>query len=71
MNVLETLKVNNATILNIKEGDILFLRVDNDVTQESILELHNSLLQELKSKGLEDITIWVSKSVNDIKIIRR
>lgn len=71
MNVLETLKINKATVLELKDNDILFIKIEDDTDYKSTVELHNSLLETFKEKGLKNITIWISKNVNDFKIIRR
>lgn len=71
MNVLETLKINNATILKIKEGDILYIKVDKDMNSKNIQELSDALIISIKEKGFENVTVWISRDVEDIKIIRR
>lgn len=71
MNVLETLKINNATVLNIKDGDILFVKVTRDCNDMQKSEIADTLIETLKGRELKNVGLWITSSIDDIKIIRR
>lgn len=71
MNVLESLKIKDATVLNLKDGDILFVKMNEGTTESQIRNLNEDLSKELVAKGYKDITLWISENVSDVKIIRR
>lgn len=71
MNVLESLKIKDATVLNLKDGDILFVKMNEGTTESQIRNLNEDLSKELVARGYKDITLWIAENVSDVKIIRR
>ena len=71
MNVLENLKIKDATILNLKDGDILFVKMNKGTTESQIRNLNEDLSKELIARGYKNITLWIAEDVSDVKIIRR
>ena len=71
MNVLESLKIKDATILNLRDGDILFVKMNEGTTESQIRNLNEDLSKELVARGYKDITLWIAENVSDVKIIRR
>lgn len=71
MNVLENLKIKDATILNLRDGDILFVKMNKGTTESQIRNLNEDLSKELIARGYKNITLWIAEDVSDVKIIRR
>ena len=71
MNVLESLKIKDATVLNLKDGDILFVKMNEGPTESQSRNLNEDLSKELVARGYKDITLWIAENVSDVKIIRR
>ena len=73
MNVLQSLKIKDTTILNIKEDDILVLlvRVNDDCTYKEMDDMQKGIAEILINRGFENVAIWITSNVEDIKIIRR
>lgn len=71
MNVLESLKIKDATILNLRDGDILFVKMNEGTTESQIRNLNEDLSKELIARGYKNITLWIAEDVSDVKIIRR
>lgn len=71
MNVLESLKIKDATVLNLKDGDILFVKMNEGTTESQIRNLNEDLSKELVARGYKDITLWIAENVSYVKIIRR
>lgn len=70
MNVLETLKVKDATILNIKDGDILFIKLNQDATLSEISNVREGFESIIRRREL-DVDLVVGNSISDFRIIRR
>lgn len=71
MNVLESLKIKDATILNLKDGDILFIKLDRDASIMEMNDVRNGFEKIIKDKGFRKVDLVVGNSISDIKIIRR
>lgn len=71
MNVLETLKIKDATVLDLKDGDILFIKLDRDASLSEMNDVREGLQNIIKDKGFKEIDLIVGNSISDIKIIRR
>lgn len=71
MNVLESLKIKDTTILNIKEDDILLVRVNDNCTYEEMGDMQKGIAEILIDRGFENVAIWITSNVEDIRIIRR
>ena len=71
MNVLETLKIDKATILNLKDNDIIFIQAKDNANIEDMSEIARELMKAINSKGYENINIMIASSIENIKIIRR
>lgn len=71
MNVLESLKIKDATILNLRDGDILFVKMNEGTTESQIRNLNEDLSKELIARGYKNIALWIAEDVSDVKIIRR
>lgn len=68
MNVLENLKIDKVSILNLKDGDVLFIKTHHSTSYSEMVELRNSLKEFFKEKNIE---FWISNRVEDLKVIRR
>ena len=72
MNVLESLKIKDATILNIKDGDIVIFKLEDKNAARNELEyVYNFIQETLNKRGINDVEIVVTTNISDIKIIRR
>lgn len=72
MNVLESLKIKDATILNIKDGDIVIFKLeDKNASNEELQYVYNFIEKVLKRRGINDVEIIITTNISDIKIIRR
>lgn len=72
MNVLESLKIKDATILNIKDGDIMIFKLeDKNASREELQYVYNFIEEILKKRGINDVEIIITTNISDIKIIRR
>lgn len=72
MNVLESLKIKDATILNIKDGDIMIVKLeDKNASREELQYVYNFIEETLKRRGINDVEIIITTNISDIKIIRR
>ena len=71
MNVLESLKIRNSTILNLKDNDILLIQVDENTSYQEMSDMERNLIEVMNAKGLNNIGFWITSNVKDIKIIRR
>ena len=71
MNVLQSLKIKDTTILNIKEDDILLVRVNDDCTYKEMDDMQKGIAEILINRGFENVAIWITSNVEDIRIIRR
>lgn len=71
MNVLETLKIKDATVLDLKDGDILFIKLDRDASLSEMNDVREGFQNIIKDKGFKEIDLIVGNSISDIKIIRR
>lgn len=72
MNVLESLKIKDATILNIKDGDIVIFKLeDKNASKEELQYVYNFIEKTLKRRGINDVEIIITTNISDIKIIRR
>lgn len=71
MNVLETLKIDKASILNIKDGDLLFIQLKDNTTAKQVEEITRGFQETINNMGIKNVTIAVSNSIQDIKLIRR
>lgn len=72
MNVLESLKIKDATILNIKDGDIVIFKLeDKNASREELQYVYNFIEETLKKRGINDVEIIITTNISDIKIIRR
>lgn len=72
MNVLESLKIKDATILNVKDGDILIFKLkDKNTSREQLHYISDSMHETFKRKGIKNVEIILTTNVSDIKIIRR
>lgn len=71
MNVLENLNVDKASILRLKEGDILFVQLREDTNSRQINEIAEGFREAITKIGATNITVVASNSIEDVKIIRR
>lgn len=71
MNVLQSLKIKDTTILNIKEDDILLVRVNDNCTYKEMDDMQKGIAEILIARGFENVAIWITSNVEDIRIIRR
>ena len=72
MNVLESLKIKDATTLNIKDGDIVIFKLeDKNASTEELQYVYNFIEKALKRRGINDVEIIITTNISDIKIIRR
>lgn len=71
MNVLENLNVDKASILRLKEGDILFVQLREDTNSRQINEIAEGFRKAITKIGATNITVVASNSIEDVKIIRR
>lgn len=71
MNVLESLKIKNATILNIKDNDIILVKVTKECSTKEMAEIQESLIEAIRNRNLKNIGLWITPNIDDIKIIRR
>lgn len=71
MNVLENLNVDKASILRLKEGDILFVQLREDTNSRQINEIAEVFREAITKIGATNITVVASNSIEDVKIIRR
>ena len=72
MNVLESLKIKDATVLNVKDGDILIVKLEDKNAARNELEyVYNFIQETLKKRGINDVEIIITTNISDIKIIRR
>lgn len=71
MNVLETLKIDKATVLELKDNDILFIQAKDNANAENMNEIARELMKAINKKGYENIHIMIASSIENIKIIRR
>lgn len=72
MNVLESLKIKDATVLNVKDGDILIVKLEDKNAARNELEyVYNFIQETLNKRGINDVEIVVTTNISDIKIIRR
>ena len=72
MKVLERLKIKQATILNIKDGDIVIFKLeDKNASREELQYVYNFIEETLKKKGINDVEIIITTNISDIKIVRR
>jgi len=71
MNVLETLKIDKAAILDLKDNDIIFIQAKDNANIEDMSETARELMKAINSKGYENINIMIASSIENIKIIRR
>lgn len=71
MNVLESLKIKNSTVLNLKDNDILLIQVDENTSNKEMDEMQRNLIEAINARGLNNIGLWISSNVKDVKIIRR
>ena len=71
MNVLQSLKIKDTTILNIKEDDILLVRGNDNCTCEEMGDMQKGIAEILIARGFENVAIWITYNVEDIRIIRR
>lgn len=71
MNVLESLKIKNSTVLNLKDNDILLIQVDENTSNKEMDEMQRNLIEAINNRGLNNIGLWISSNVKDVKIIRR
>lgn len=71
MNVLETLKIDKASVLELKDNDILFIQAKENITAERMDEIVKGFKGIIEKKGYENINVVISNSIDNIKIIRR
>lgn len=72
MNVLGSLKIKDATVLNVKDGDILIVKLEDKNAARNELEyVYNFIQETLNKRGINDVEIVVTTNISDIKIIRR
>jgi hypothetical protein len=71
MNVLESLKIKNSTVLNLKDNDILLIQVDENTSYQEMIDMEKNLIEVMNAKGLNNIGLWITSNVKDVKIIRR
>ena len=72
MNGLESLKIKDATVLNVKDGDILIVKLEDKNAARNELEyVYNFIQETLNKRGINDVEIVVTTNISDIKIIRR
>lgn len=71
MNVLESLKIKNSTVLNLKDNDILLIQVDKNTSNKEMREMERSLIEVINDRGLNNIGLWITSNVKDVRIIRR
>lgn len=71
MNVLESLKIKDTTILNLKDNDILLIQVYENTSNKEMDEMQRNLIEAINNRGLNNIDLWISSNVKDVKIIRR
>lgn len=71
MNVLESLKIKNSTVLNLKDNDILLIQVDENTSYQEMIDMEKNLIEVMNAKGLNNISLWITSNVKDVKIIRR
>ena len=71
MNVLESLKIKDSTVLNLKDNDILLIQVDENTSYQEMSDMERYLIEVINDRGLNNIGLWITSNVKDIKIIRR
>lgn len=71
MNVLESLKIKKSTVLNLKDNDILLIQVDENTSDQEMSDMQRNLIEAINNRGLNNIGLWISSNVKDVKIIRR
>ena len=72
MNVLESLKIKDATVLNVKDGDILIVKLEDKNAARNELEyVYNFIQETLNKRGINDVETVITTNISDIKIIRR
>lgn len=71
MNVLENLKIKKSTVLNLKDNDILLIQVNENTSDQEMSDMQRNLIEAINNRGLNNIDLWISSNVKDVKIIRR
>lgn len=71
MNVLESLKIKKSTVLNLKDNDILLIQVNENTSDQEMSDMQRNLIEAINNRGLNNIDLWISSNVKDVKIIRR
>ena len=67
MNVLESLKIKNSTVLNLKDNDILLIQVDENTSNKEMDEMQRNLIEAINNRGLNNIGLWITSNVKDVE----